>query len=59
MAVNGELGLQENSLRGEGSVLLHFAVDVYAIQAFCLNLGSIFKSDKITLGKTNGLIRGE
>lgn len=30
-----------------------------ALQAFCLNLGSIFKPDKITIGKTNGLICGE
>lgn len=26
------------------------------LQAFCLNLGSIFEPDKITIGKTNGLI---
>lgn len=30
-----------------------------ALQAFCLNLSSIFKLDKITIGKTNGLICGE
>lgn len=26
------------------------------LQAFCLNLGNIFGPDKISIGKTNGLI---
>ncbi len=30
-----------------------------ALEAFCLNLGSVFKPDKIAIGKTNGLICGE
>lgn len=40
-------------------LMLHFVQIFQDLQAFHLNLGSIFKHDKITIGETNGLICGE
>lgn len=62
LAVNSELERRKNSHRREEAAGFYCSV-VFTIfrvlQVFCLNLGSIFKPDKITIGKTNGLICGE